>query len=85
MTTSRAEESRGRFRKARAKTGGRRRGTPNRAGRAWRDFVAELVNDPEQQQALADAIKAHPELLFKAAEHAGSAPRFRLGRLSQLP
>ena len=37
---------------------------------AWRDFVADLVNDPELQQALADAIKAHPELLFKAAEDA---------------
>jgi hypothetical protein len=33
------------------------------------------VNDPEQQQALADAIKAHPELLFKAAEHAYGKPR----------
>lgn len=28
------------------------------------------MNDPDQQQALADAIKAHPELLFKAAEQA---------------
>jgi hypothetical protein len=33
------------------------------------------VNDPEQQQALAHAIKAHPELLFKAAEHAYGKPR----------
>ena len=37
--------------------------------------MAELVNDPEQQQALANAIKAHPELLFKAAEHAVGKPR----------
>jgi hypothetical protein len=36
--------------------------------------VTELVNDPAQQQALADAIKAHPELLFKAAEHAVGKP-----------
>jgi hypothetical protein len=36
--------------------------------------VIELVNDPAQQQALADAIKAHPELLFKAAEHAVGKP-----------
>jgi len=38
--------------------------------RAWEDFVTELVNDREQQQARAEAIKAHPELPFKAAEHA---------------
>ena len=57
------------------KTGGRRKGTPNKASRAWKDFVAGMVNDPEQQQALADAIKAHPELLFKAAEHAYGKPR----------
>jgi hypothetical protein len=75
MTTSRVEENRGRFRKGRAKTGGRSRGTPNRATRAWKEFVAELVNDPAQQQALADAIKAHHELLFKAAEHAVGKPR----------
>ena len=36
--------------------------------------MVELVNDPAQQQALADAIKAHPELLFKAAEHAVGKP-----------
>lgn len=60
MKASELEASRGRFRKGRAKTGGRRRGTPNKTTRAWKDFVAELVNDPEQQQALANAIKAHP-------------------------
>lgn len=75
MTASKVQADRGRFRKGRSKTGGRRRGTPNRASRAWKDFVAELVNDPDQQQALADAIKAHPELLFKAAEHAVGKPR----------
>ena len=75
MTGSKVEGSRGKFRRGRPKTGGRRRGTPNRASRAWKDFVAELVNDRAQQQALADAIKAHPELLFKAAEHAVGKPR----------
>ncbi len=75
MTASRVEGGRGQFRKGRAKTGGRRQGTPNRATRAWKDFVSELVNDPAQQQALAEAIKAHPELLFKAAEHAVGKPR----------
>ena len=74
-TASEVQADRGKFRKGRPKTGGRRRGVPNRATRAWRDFVAELVNDPEQQQALAHAIKAHPEMLFKAAEHAYGRPR----------
>ena len=74
MRTSELEASRGRFRKGRAKTGGRRHGTPNKATRAWREFVSDLVNDPEQQKALADAIKAHPELLFKAAEHTVGKP-----------
>jgi serine/threonine protein kinase len=53
----------------------RRNGHPNKATRAWKELVAELVNDTEQQQALAEAIKARPELLFKAAEHAVGKPR----------
>jgi hypothetical protein len=65
----------GRFRRGRAKAGGRRRGTPNRATRAWKEFVTAIANDPELQQGLVDAIKAHPELLFKAAEHAFGRPR----------
>ena len=75
MTASKVERNRGRFRKGRSKTGGRRGGTPNRATRAWKEFVAELVNDPEQQQALAAAVKAHPELLFRASglRHGSSA------------
>ena len=57
------------------KTGGRQKGTPNKATRAWRDFVAELVTDPENQDTLARAIAERPELLFKAAEHAIGKPR----------
>jgi hypothetical protein len=49
------------FRKGRAKTGGRRRGTLSRATRAWKDFVSDLVSDPHQQQALVNAIRKHPE------------------------
>jgi hypothetical protein len=41
----------------RRRGGGRPKGTPNRATRAWRESV-ELMNGSEQQQALADAIKA---------------------------
>jgi hypothetical protein len=72
---SRVVRSRGRFRRGRSKTGGRRKGTPNRATRAWKDCMAELVTDPGLQQALVDAIRSRPELLFKAAEHAFGKPR----------
>jgi hypothetical protein len=57
------------------KTGGRQKGTPNKATRAWKDFVAELVTDPDKQDTLARAIAERPELLFKAAEHAIGKPR----------
>jgi hypothetical protein len=61
--------------RGRSKTGGRRKGTPNKATRAWKDCMAELVIDPGLQQALVETIRARPELLFKAAEHAYGKPR----------
>jgi hypothetical protein len=54
---------------------GRQKGTPNKATKAWKDFVAALVSDPGNQEALAEAIRKRPELLFKAAEHAHGRPR----------
>ena len=74
----------GRFAKGsrRPPNAGRRRGTPNRATRAWKDFVAELVTDPVKQDRLAQAISEHPELLFKAAEHAVGRPRQTLEMVS---
>jgi hypothetical protein len=69
---SRVVRSRGRFRRGRSKTGGRRKGTPNRATRAWKDRMAEQVTDPGLQQALVDAIRARPELLLQ-----GSGARLR--------
>lgn len=68
-------DSRGRFVAGHEKRGGRQRGTQNKATRAWKDFVQSLVNDPEQQEALAEAIKGRPELLLKVAEHAVGRPR----------
>jgi hypothetical protein len=61
--------------KGHPKTGGRRKGTPNKATRAWKDFVAELVSDPARQEQLAEAIAERPDLMFKAAEHAVGKPR----------
>lgn len=75
MVASRIEEGRGRFRRGRAKTGGRRKGTPNRATRAWKDFVTELVTDPQAQAKLRRHVLEHPELLLKVAEHAVGKPR----------
>ena len=67
----------GRFTKGsrRPPNAGRRRGTPNRATRAWKDFVAEVASDPENQERLVDAICQRPELLLKVAEHAVGRPR----------
>jgi hypothetical protein len=53
---------------------GRKKGTPNRATKEWKAFVAALVSDPDNQKALKDAVKARPELLFKAAEFAHGKP-----------
>lgn len=75
MSASKVEGSRGRFRRGRAKTGGRRRGTPNKATREWKDLVREIVADPEAQEALRRACIERPELMFKAAEHAYGKPR----------
>lgn len=75
MTATKVAANRGQFRKGRPKTGGRRRGTPNRATRAWKEFVAELVNAPDTQARLRRQVFKRPELLFKAAEHAVGKPR----------
>jgi hypothetical protein len=37
--------------------------------------VAELVDNPDLQQALVNALRVHPELPFRAAEHAVGRPR----------
>jgi len=68
--TSKVEERRGRFRKGRPKTGGRRRGTPNRATRAAKGFLAELVNDVRVQDAVRDRIlRGDTVAFFRALEH----------------
>jgi hypothetical protein len=62
----------GQSRRGRSKTRGRGKGVPNKATRAWRDFVAGLLDAPFA--GLTDAIKAHSELVFKAAGHAFGKP-----------
>jgi hypothetical protein len=56
--------------KGQPKTGGRQRGTPNKATRAWKEFVTEVVTNAEMQDLLVDAISQRPEILLKLAEHA---------------
>jgi len=70
-------EKDGRFAKGskRPPDAGRRRGTPNRATRAWKEFVTEVVTNPEKQDLLVDAISLRPEILMKLAEHAVGKPR----------
>ena len=70
-------ENDGRFARGsnRPPTAGRRRGTPNRVTRAWRDFVTEVVTNSDKQDLLARAISERPELLIKLAEHAVGRPR----------
>ena len=76
MTTSKVEADRGRFRKGRVKTGGRRHGTPNRATRAVKEFLAEILERADVQDAVRRRIlKGDTAAFFKAVEHVIGKPR----------
>lgn len=76
MSAPRNHDNRGRFRKGRAKTGGRRKGTPNRATRAVREFLAEVVQDGDVQAALRERLLAgDTAAFFKAVEMVHGKPR----------
>ena len=76
MTASRPEDSRGQFRKGRAKTGGRRRGTPNRATRAVKEFLSEILDRADVQDAIRERILAGDTgAFFKAIEIVHGKPR----------
>jgi hypothetical protein len=57
---------------------GRPKGSPNKATRAWKDFVAEVAASTDQQEALRRACLDRPELLLKVAEHAVGKPTERV-------
>jgi len=63
------------FEKGHPKHGSRKKGSLKKATRAWKDFVTAVVSDTDNQQALVEAIRKWPELLFKVAEHAFGKPR----------
>ena len=76
MAGSKVEGSRGQFRTGRAKTGGRHRGTPNRVTRAAKEFLADLVADPDVQDAIRERLLAgDTAAFFKAVEIVHSKPR----------
>ncbi len=69
MVISKVEAERGRFRKGRAKTGGRKAGTPNRATRAVKQFLSELLDRADVQDAICDRmLKGDTSAFFKAVE-----------------
>lgn len=58
-----------------ATRGGRKKGTPNKDTRPWKEFVTALVTNPNAQKKLEAACLERPDLLFKAAEHAVGKPK----------
>jgi len=76
MTTSKVQANRGQFRKGRAKTGGRRRGTPNKATRAAKEWMAAIISKPSVQDAIERRIlKGDTAAFFRALEHVIGKPR----------
>jgi hypothetical protein len=59
----------------RRKTGGRKKGTPNKATRAWKEFVGSCADDVELQAALRERCLDRPDLLLRVAEHAVGKPK----------
>ena len=65
----------GTFETGHKKTGGRVKGTPNKAPVAWKQFVTDLCEDPAVQQSTKESIlNGKTELIFRAAEHAFGKP-----------
>ena len=56
---------------------GRPKGAKNKASRAWKEFVCEVADSKDQQEALRLACLGRPELLLKVAEHAVGKPTER--------
>ena len=76
MTTAKVEESRGQFLKGRAKTGGRRKGTPNRVTRKVKEFLSGLLDRVDVQDAICNRIlKGDTTAFFKAVEIVHGKPR----------
>lgn len=58
---------------------GRKQGVPNKISRDVKEFIAELVADPEVQQAVKDRIaRGDTVAFFRALEHFQGKPTERL-------
>lgn len=69
-------ENGGRFRSGHGKLGGRRKGTPNKVTRAFKEWVALLISKVEVQDAIEERIKKGDAVaFFRAAEHAVGKPK----------
>lgn len=76
MSAAEASRNRGQFTKGRRKTGGRRRGTPNRATRAVKEFLAEIIDSADVQGAIRSRIlKGDTTAFFRALEIVHGKPR----------
>ena len=76
MRASRLKEDRGQFRKGRAETGDAARAPPNRATRAVKEFLSEILNDPTVQDAMrARVLAGDTSAFFKALEIIHGRPR----------
>lgn len=53
---------------------GRKKGTPNKASRPWKELVTAICEDPAHQERLLSATLERPELIFKAADYAFGKP-----------
>lgn len=66
----------GRFKKGHPKKGGRKPGTPNRATRAVKEFLAAMVDEVDVQEAVRDRItRGDAVAFFRALEHVIGKPK----------
>jgi hypothetical protein len=76
MPASKVERNGDQFRKGRSKTGGRKKGSPNKATREVKEFMLALVDDTEVQEAVRQKIlKGDATAFFKATEMVHGKPR----------
>ena len=76
VTGSKSESNRGRFKKGRAKTGGRKPGVQNHITRDVKEFLAALVANVDVQEAVQQRIqKGDAVAFFRALEHVVGKPR----------
>jgi len=76
-----AKEPKGKpFEKGHAKLGGRKKGVPNKTTRAVKEFLAEILDRADVQDAIRQRIlKGDTAAFFKAVEHVLGKPKQSVG------